>query len=94
MAQHGSLAAIVAAAADPSSKMPAAQRKKLLAAEEYIIAAEPVVRVASDAPVTLSRPDGVLPLSAADPARVVALAEEYGVLSSIGRLQKALDKLP
>ncbi|MDF2584831.1 MAG: 5-3 exonuclease [Mycobacterium sp.] len=94
MAQHGSLAAIVAAAADPSSKMPAAQRKKLLAAEEYIIAAEPVVRVASDAPVTLSRPDDVLPLSAADPARVVALAEEYGVLSSIGRLQKALDKLP
>lgn len=94
MAQYGSLAAIVAAAADPSSKMPAAQRKKLLAAEEYIIAAEPVVRVASDAPVTLSRPDDVLPLSAADPARVVALAEEYGVVSSIGRLQKALDKLP
>lgn len=94
MAQHGSLAAIVAAAADPSSKMPAAQRKKLLAAEEYIIAAEPVVRVASDAPVTLSRPDDVLPLSAADPGRVVALAEEYGVVSSIGRLQKALDKLP
>lgn len=94
MGQHGSLAAIVAAAADPSSKMPAAQRKKLLAADEYIIAAEPVVRVATDAPVTLSRPDDVLPLSAADPARVAALAEEYGVVSSIGRLQKALDKLP
>lgn len=94
MAQHGSLAAIVAAAADPSSKMPAAQRKKLVAAEEYIIAAEPVVRVAIDAPVTLSKPDDLLPLSAADPARVVALAEEYGVVSSIGRLQKALDKLP
>lgn len=94
MAQHGSLAAIVAAAADPSSKMPAAQRKKLLAAGDYIVAAEPVVRVATDAPVTLSRPDDVLPLSAADPARVVTLAQEYGVESSIGRLQKALDTLP
>nr|WP_313774646.1 5'-3' exonuclease [Mycobacterium sp.] len=94
LAQHGSLAAIVAAAADPSSKMPAAQRKKLLAADEYIIAAEPVVRVAPDAPVTMSTPSDLLPLAAADPARLVALAEEYGVVSSIGRLQKALDRLP
>ncbi len=74
--------------------MPAAQRgRSCWPPKKYIIAAEPVVRVASDAPVTLSRPDDVLPLSAADPARVVALAEEYGVVSSIGRLQKALDKL-
>ncbi|MCF6388553.1 5'-3' exonuclease [Mycobacterium sp. MBM] len=94
LAQHGSLAAIVAAAADPSSTMPAAQRKKLLAAGEYIVAAEPVVRVATDAPVTLSRPDDLLPLAAADPTRVAALAQEYGVVSSIGRLQKALDALP
>lgn len=94
LAQHGSLAAIVAAAADPASKMPAAQRKKLLAADEYIQAAEPVVRVALDAPVTLSTPTDVLPLAPADPGRVAALAEKYGVLSSVGRLQKALDKLP
>lgn len=94
MGQHGSLAAIVAAAADPTSKMPAAQRKKLLAADDYITAAEPVVRVALDAPVALSKPSDLLPLAAVDPARVAALAEEYGVMSSIGRLQKALDKLP
>ena len=94
LAQHGSLAAILAAAADPASKMPAAQRKKLLAADAYITAAEPVVRVALDAPVTLSTATDALPLAAADPGRVAALAEKYGVLSSIGRLQKALDKLP
>ncbi|WP_395311758.1 5'-3' exonuclease [Mycobacterium sp. AMU20-3851] len=94
LAQHGSLAAILAAAADPASKMPAAQRKKLLAADDYITAAEPVVRVALDAPVTLSTATDALPLAAADPGRVAALAEKYGVLSSIGRLQKALDKLP
>jgi 5'-3' exonuclease len=94
LAQHGSLAAIVAAANDPASKMPAAQRKKLLAAADYIAAAEPVVRVAHDAPVTVSGDSDVLPLSARDPKRVVELAERYGVTSSIARLQKALDALP
>jgi hypothetical protein len=53
-----------------------------------------VVRVATDAPVTLSRPTDVLPLAAADPKRVARLAEQHGVGSSIGRLQKALDALP
>ena len=46
--------AIVAAAHDPKSKMSTAYRKKLLAATDYIERAEPVVRVATDAAVTLS----------------------------------------
>jgi 5'-3' exonuclease len=94
LAQHGSLAAILAAANDPTSKMPAAQRKKLLAADDYIVAAEPVVQVARDAPVSLSGGGDTLPLVARDPRRVAELAAEYGVTSSIARLQKALDGLP
>ena len=39
-------------------------------------------------------PADALPLAAADPARVAELAKAYGVGSSIGRLQKALDALP
>ena len=93
LAQHGSLAAIVAAADDPTSNVPTAQRKKLLAAADYIVAAEPVVRVALDAPVTLSAATDELPSAAADPARVVELATEFGVQSSIARLQKALDEV-
>ncbi|SCX19859.1 5'-3' exonuclease [Mycolicibacterium fluoranthenivorans] len=93
LGQYGSLEAIVAAAADPSSKLPGAQRKKLLAATEYITAAEPVVRVATDAAVTLSTATDTLPLVAADPGRVAELAGELGVTSSIARLQKALDRL-
>ncbi|QNJ90472.1 5'-3' exonuclease [Mycolicibacterium fluoranthenivorans] len=93
LGQYGSLEAIVAAAADPSSKLPGAQRKKLLAATEYIAAAEPVVRVATDAAVTLSTATDTLPLVAADPGRVAELAGELGVTSSIARLQKALDRL-
>jgi hypothetical protein len=69
-------------------------RTKLLAATDYIEAAGAVVRVATDAPVTLSTPTDSLPLVAADPKRTAKLAGELGVGSSIARLQKALDSLP
>lgn len=94
LAQHGSLAQIMAAAADPSSKMPAAQRKKLSSATDYVAAAEKVVRVATDAEVTMSTESDLLPLTARDPRRVAELAGQFGITSSIGRLQKALDGLP
>ena len=94
LAQHGSLEAILAAAHDPKSKMSKAYRTKLLAATDYIDAAGPVVRVASDCKVKLSTPSDALPLAAEHPRKVVQFAERYGVTSSVGRLQKALDALP
>jgi 5'-3' exonuclease len=94
LAQHGSLDGILAAAEDPKSKMSKAYRAKVLAATDYIAAAGPVVRVDTDAHVGFSTPSDALPLVAEHPRRVVKLAEEYGVTSSIGRLQKALDALP
>ncbi|WP_422749643.1 5'-3' exonuclease [Mycobacterium sp. WMMD1722] len=93
LAQYGSLEAIVAAAQDPRSTMAKAYRKKLLAAGEYIAAAEPVVRVATDAPVSMSTTTDELPLAAAHPRKVAELAGDFGVTSSLGRLQKALDGL-
>lgn len=94
LARHGSLDQIVAAAHDPASGMATGLRTKLLTAAPYIQAAEPVVRVATDAPVTLSTPTDALPLVAANPARTAELATQLGVGSSIARLQKALDTLP
>jgi 5'-3' exonuclease len=94
LAQHGSLESILAAAHDPKSKMSKAYRAKLLAATDYIEAAGPVVKVATDADVNFSTPSDALPLAAEHPRKVAKLAEEYGVTSSIGRLQKALDALP
>jgi 5'-3' exonuclease len=94
LAQHGSLEAILAAAHDPKSRMSKAYRAKLLAAADYIDAAGPVVRVATDAPVTFSTPSDRLPLAAEHPRMVAELAGALGVTSSIGRLQKALDDLP
>ena len=94
LAQHGSLDRVVAAAHDPASKMAKGLRAKLLAATDYIEAAGTVVRVATDAAVTLSTPTDALPLVADDPTRTARLATQLGVGSSIGRLQKALDALP
>ncbi|MET0701001.1 MAG: 5'-3' exonuclease [Mycobacterium sp.] len=91
--QHGSLAAILTAADDPKSSVPKGVRLKLRGAADYIEAAGPVVRVATDAPVTLTNDSDALPLSARDPKRVAELATTLGVESSISRLQKALDKL-
>ena len=94
LARHGSLMGIQEAAQDPKSSLSKAPRAKLLAAADYVAAAEPVVRVATDAPVALSNASDELPLAAGDPARVAELAEAYGVTSSISRLQAALDRLP
>ncbi|BBX73268.1 5'-3' exonuclease [Mycobacterium shinjukuense] len=94
LAHHGSLEQIMAAAGDPKSAMAKGLRTKLLAGSAYIKAADRVVRVATDAPVTLSTPTDNLPLVAADPARTAELAGHYGVTSSITRLHRALDTLP
>lgn len=94
LTQYGSLATVLAAAADPQSSMAKGVRAKLLAAQDYIDAAGPVVRVATDAPVTLSTPSDILPRAAVDPVRVAELAATLGVGSSIARLQRALDTLP
>jgi len=94
LAQYGSLDAVLSAAHDPKSTLPKAFRRKLLDAEDYIAVARPVVRVATDSPVKLSTGTDTLPLAAAHPRKVAELAQKYGVGSSIGRLQKALDALP
>ena len=92
--RYRSLEGIQEATLDPKSSLSKAHRAKLLAAADYMAAAEPVVRVAVDAPVRMSTTTDELPLAAGDPARVAELAAAYGVTSSISRLQSALDRLP
>lgn len=93
LSQHGSLAGILEAAEDPKSSVPKGVRAKLKTAADYLEVAGTVVRVATDAPVTLSTASDALPLAAAHPRKVADLAAAYGVSSSISRLQQALDLL-
>jgi 5'-3' exonuclease len=93
LTQYGSLENILSAAHNPKSLLPKAFRAKILAATDYIAAARPVVRVARDAPVQLFTADGRLPAHAADPDRVAELSRDWGIASSIGRIQKALDSI-
>ncbi|AWG51233.1 5'-3' exonuclease [Mycobacteroides abscessus subsp. abscessus] len=94
LAEFGSLDGILTAADDPKSGLAKAVRAKLQAATVYMAAAEPVVRVAVDAPVIVDRDSDALPLTARDPRRVAELGAELGIGSAVTRLQKALDGLP
>ncbi len=87
--EHGSLAALVAAAQDAASSLGAGPRTKLVAAADYVRAAEPVVRVVTDADVTLSG-DDALPDTPVDPDALLALARRWGLDSSVARLVTAI----
>ncbi|MDC7120314.1 5'-3' exonuclease [Cellulomonas fimi] len=86
--RYGSLEGILAArdAGDPG--LTATQRRRLTEAADYLAVAPRVVQVAPDAPVG-DVPDA-LPRVAADPERLVALAERWGLASSVKRVVDAL----
>ena len=87
--QYGSLDAVRAAAVDESTSLAKGMRVKLAAAADYLDAAMPVVRVATDADVDLSRSD-VLPAAPADPERLTALAQRWGLERPVSALVAAL----
>jgi len=84
----GSVEAMLAALDHGHGGFPMGSRAKLAAARGYLEACMPVVRVASDAPVTLA--GGELPSVPADPGRVAELDERWDLGSSLGRALSAL----
>ena len=79
---------IIAAADDPDSNMGPGPRGKIKAAHDYLEVAPTVVAVARD--IDLGSPDTTLPSTPADPECVAALAEEFGLTSSVERLTETL----
>jgi 5'-3' exonuclease len=67
---------------------PAGSRAKLAAARDYLAVAPTVVRVAHDAPIPDL--DITVPRKPRDPERLAALADRYGLNSSLNRLLSAL----
>ena len=91
----GSVEAMLAAIDAGHGGWPAGSRAKLVAARKYLEAALPVVRVATDAPVTASgESDGKLPVRPPDPAALAALDERWDLGSSLGRMMSALAVRP
>jgi len=91
----GSIEAMLAAIDAGHGGWPAGSRAKLVAARKYLEAALPVVRVATDAPVTASgESDGKLPARPPDPAVLAALDERWDLGSSLGRMMSALAVRP
>ncbi|TNC25502.1 5'-3' exonuclease [Amycolatopsis alkalitolerans] len=88
--QFGSVEALLDAAKSGSKELPLKMRLKITAAEDYLSVAPTVVRVAVDAPVSLSGPDAV-PSAPKDPDRVAELAERWNLGGSVKRLLAALE---
>jgi 5'-3' exonuclease len=88
--RFGSWEELRAAVTDRADRrLSAPVRTKLAAAAPYLAVVEPVVRVAVDAPVRLSGDDAVPP-APADPERLEALAERWGLGGAVDRLRAAL----
>jgi len=86
--RFGTIEEIVAAAESNADGFPAGAAAKVLAAREYLAAAVHVVRGRTD--VALPPTPGDLPYQPADPTRLVELADQHGLDSSINRVLSAI----
>jgi 5'-3' exonuclease len=88
--RYGDLDGLLAAAATGDTALSAGTARKLTAAADYLTVAPAVVRVVRDAPIPPV--DDTLPATPADPDALVALADRWGIESSLSRLVTALSK--
>ncbi|MFS0704836.1 5'-3' exonuclease H3TH domain-containing protein [Cellulomonas sp. 179-A 9B4 NHS] len=86
--RYGTLEGVLAARDAGDAGLTATQRRRLTEAADYLAVAPTVVRVAADAPV--ADVDDRLPATPADPDALVALAERWGITSSVRRVVDAL----
>ncbi len=86
--RYGDLAGLLAARDGHDPGLTRVQRTRLVDAADYLTVAPGVVRVAPDAPV--ADVDLRVPLTPADPDRLVALAERWGLGSSVTRVVRAM----
>jgi 5'-3' exonuclease len=88
IARYGSLERLLAALDDGVPDLTKGPGRRLLAARPYLEAAPAVVRVVRDAP--LPRLDDRLPPTPVDSDALLALADRWGISSSVARLVEAI----
>jgi 5'-3' exonuclease len=86
--RYGDLPGLLEALDDPAAGFAPGLRGKLLAGREYLLKAGHVVRVATD--VALPPMSTALPREPADPQRLFALAEQWGLASPAKRFVDAM----
>lgn len=86
--RYGTLGGVLRALEEGDPGLTPAQRRRLTEGLDYLAVAPAVVRVARDAPVAAA--DDALPTTPADHERLVALAQQWGLTSSVTRLVEAL----
>lgn len=89
--RFGTIEGLQAAVEDPDSNIAPSPRRRIREAADYLVAAPAVTAVARS--IDLGKPDLTLPLTPADPDRLVALSEQWGLDSPIARLVEALTNL-
>jgi 5'-3' exonuclease len=85
------IAGLRAAAEDPGTNIAPSPRRRIVAAADYLDVAPTVVEVARS--IDLGSPDLTLPLTPADPDRLVALSRQWALDSPVARLVEALTDL-
>jgi 5'-3' exonuclease len=90
--RYGDLDGLLAAVRDGDKDLAPGIARKLGAAADYLDVAPTVVRVVRDAPIP--DVDDALPVTPVDPDALVALAERWGIESSLSRLVQALSAQP
>lgn len=88
ISRYRTIGAVLDAADDPGSDMAAAVRRKVIGSRDYLVAADPVVRVATQLEVPPL--DDALPSVPADPAAVIDLADRLGLDATCNRVLAAL----
>jgi len=88
LARYGTLAGVLAAREAGDRGLTATQRARLVEAADYLAVAPNVVRVAPDAPLGVV--DDAVPATPADPEALVALAQRWGLASSVTRIVTAM----
>jgi 5'-3' exonuclease len=89
--RFGTMAGLRAAVEDPDSDIAPSPRRKLREAAGYLEVAPTVVEVARS--IDLGKPDLTLPLTPADPDRLVELSRRWSLDSPVARLVEALTDL-
>jgi 5'-3' exonuclease len=89
--RFGTMAGLRAAVGDPNSDIAPSPRRKLREAAGYLEVAPTVVEVARS--IDLGKPDLTLPLTPADPDRLVELSRRWSLDSPVARLVEALTDL-